>query len=101
MSFDFLKIEEGKFVLSVHPPCGSAVYSSKTITRETPRTEITESEIENAISQAIWKLFDEDRMLFQKIGCFGDGCIDGGCPRPLYKLDGAEWLTPSVLPQRT
>ncbi len=66
MSFNFLKISDGKLVLSVHPPYGTAVYSSKIITRDNPRAEITESEIENAISQAIWRLFDEERMLFAK-----------------------------------
>jgi hypothetical protein len=95
MSFDFLKIEEGKFVLSVHPPCGSAVYSSKTITRETPRTEITESEIENAISQAIWKLFDEDRMLFSKRLDVSEMDVLMADVRVLYiKLDGAEVVNP-------
>jgi len=66
MSFSFLKIEEKKFVLRVSPPHGTSIYSSRIIRRDNPRAEITESEIENAISQAIWKLFDEARMFFSK-----------------------------------
>lgn len=66
MSFSFFEIEEKKFALSVSPPYGTSVYSSRIIRRDNPRAEITESEIENAISQAIWKLFDEARMFFSK-----------------------------------
>jgi len=66
MSFNFLKLTENKLAISVHPPYATAVYSFKRITRDNPRAEITESEIENVISQAIWKLFDEERMLFSK-----------------------------------
>ena len=66
MSFSFLQIDDKKFALSVFPPYGTSIYSSRVIRRDNPRLEITESETENAISQAIWKLFDEARMFFSK-----------------------------------
>ncbi len=95
MSFDFLKISDGKLALSVHPPYGTAVYASKIITRDNPRTEITESEIENAISQAIWRLFDEERALFAKRVDLSEMDIVMADVRVLYiKLDGGAVINP-------
>lgn len=95
MSFAFLKIEEGKFALSVHPPHGTSVYSSRVIGRENPRAEITESEIENAISQAIWKLFDEERMFFSKRLDVSEMDVVMADVRVLYiKLDGGVVVNP-------
>jgi hypothetical protein len=95
MPFAFLKMEEGKFALSVHPPYGTSVYSSRFISRENPRAEITESEIENAISQAIWKLFDEERMLFSKRLDLSEMDVVMADVRVLYiKLDGGIVVNP-------
>jgi cell division ATPase FtsA len=95
MSFSFLKIEESKYALSVHPPYGTSIYSSKIIEREDYRKEITESEIENAISQAIWKLFDEERMLFSKRLDVSEMDVVMADVRILYiKLDGGEVVNP-------
>jgi len=95
MSFSFLKLEEGKFALSVHPPHGTSVYSSKIVDRENHRAEITESEIENAISQAIWKLFDEERMLFSKRLDVSEMDVVMADVRVLYiRLDGDAVVNP-------
>ncbi|MFA5052648.1 MAG: hypothetical protein WC565_01125 [Parcubacteria group bacterium] len=95
MSFTFLPIEEGKFALSVHPPYGTSVYSSKIIGRENARAEITESEIENAISQAIWRLFDEERMLFSRRLDLSELDVVMADVRVLYiKLDGNAVINP-------
>jgi hypothetical protein len=95
MSFNLLKMGEGKLALSVHPPEGSAIYSSRFITRENHRAEITEAETENAISQAIWQLFDEERMLFSKRLDLSEMDVVMADVRVLYiKLDGCEVVNP-------
>jgi len=95
MSFAFLKMGEGKFALSVHPPYGTSVYSSKVIGRENPKAEITESEIENAISQAIWRLFNEERMMFAKRLDLSELDVVMADVRVLYiKLDGGTVVNP-------
>ncbi|MFA4999728.1 MAG: hypothetical protein WC519_03355 [Parcubacteria group bacterium] len=95
MSFAFLKLKDGEYVLSVHPPYGTSVYSSRIMERENPREEITESEIENAISQAIWKLFDEERMLFSRRLDLSEMDVVMADVRVLFiKLDGGVVVNP-------
>ena len=102
MSFSFLKIEEAKFALSVSPPYGTSIYSSRIIKRDNPRSEITESEIESVISQAIWKIFDEARMFFSKRLDISEMDVVMADVRVSYiKLDGGVVVNPVGFAART
>ncbi len=62
--FSYFPAGENRHILSVLPPKGISVYGSKVIDRDGPKGEITDTEMENAIAQAIWKMFDEERGMF-------------------------------------
>lgn len=93
--FSYLKIDDGRYALSVRPPHGSTIYSSKTVDRENSRAEITESEMESAIASAIWRLFDEERMFFSKRLDVSEMDVVMADVRVLYvKLDGSVVVNP-------
>jgi len=95
MSFSYLKIDEGHYALSVKPPHGSTIYSSKIVERENPRSDVTESEMESAIASAIWRLFDEERMFFSKRLDVSEMDVVMADVRVLYvKLDGSVVVNP-------
>ena len=62
--FSYFPSGDGRHILSVLPPKGVSVYGSKVIDRDGPKGEITDTEMENIIAQAIWKMFDEERGAF-------------------------------------
>ncbi len=65
MSFRYIPIEKDKnYALSINPTNGTAVYSSRLSNRDKQNEEITEAEIESAITSAIWKMFDDERKKF-------------------------------------
>lgn len=95
MLFDFLEVQKNKFALSISPPQGMAIYSSKIINRNRSYIEITESEIENAISQTIWRLFDEERIPLAKRLDIPEIDVVMADVRVLYiKLDGHQVINP-------
>lgn len=95
MSFSYLRLNDDRYALSVRPPHGSTVYSSKVIDREAPHSEITESEIESAIASAIWRLFDEERMFFSKRLDVSEMDVVMADVRVLFvKLDGSIVMNP-------
>lgn len=95
MSFSYLRLNDDRYALSVRPPKGSTIYSSKTIDRESAKAEITESEIESAIASAIWRLFDEERMFFSKRLDVSEMDVVMADVRVLYvKLDGSIVMNP-------
>lgn len=100
--FRYLSLEEGKYALSVKPPFGAAVYSSKIIYREKPFEELTEAEIESAIAQAIWKMFDDERRVFACRLNLSELDIVMADVRVLFiKLDGALVVNPLGFRART
>ena len=102
MSFRYVPLEEGKYALSVKPPYGAAVYSSKVVYRDRPFEELTEAEIESAIAQAIWKMFDEERRIFASRMNLSELDIVMADVRVLFmKLDGASVVNPLGFKART
>lgn len=102
MSFRYLPLEEGKYALSVKPPYGAAVYSSKVIYRDRPFEELTEAEVESAIAQAIWKMFDDERRVFASRLNLSELDVVMADVRILFmKLDGAAVINPLGFKART
>ncbi|MDD4931227.1 MAG: hypothetical protein PHG66_03745 [Candidatus Colwellbacteria bacterium] len=95
MSFSYFHLGDDRYAVSVVPPKGSSVYSSKIIERDNPKAEITESEMENAIASVIWKLFDEERMFFSKRLDVSEMDVLMADVRVLFvKLDGSVVVNP-------
>lgn len=96
MSFRYIPIEEEKkYALSIDPVHGTAIYSSRTSLRDKQNDEISEAEIESAITSAIWKMFDDERKNFAARHNISELDVILTDVRVLYiKLDGAAVSNP-------
>ncbi len=103
MSFRYIPIEEEKkYALSIDPVYGTAVYSSRVSSRDKQNEEITEAEIESAITSAIWKMFDDERKKFAAKHNISELDVVLTDVRVLYiKLDGAAVQNPIGFKSRT
>lgn len=61
METEFIEISVGKYIVATPASCSLTVYTRVATERDHPREEITESELSNVVSQAIWKVFDKER----------------------------------------
>jgi hypothetical protein len=55
-----------KLIVALGPHLGTTIYSSVGLVRENPKADIEEAELENLVSQAIWKFFDRHREAIAK-----------------------------------
>jgi hypothetical protein len=58
---EFIEISDGKYIVVAPASLSLTVYTRVTEDREHPREEITEAELSNIVSQAIWKVFNKER----------------------------------------
>ena len=56
------KLEKYKIILSLDSKFATTVYSSISLVRPHPKEVIDEADIDNLISQAIWRFFDRNRL---------------------------------------
>src|SRR3989338_8793274 len=57
----FGKLSRQKIILSLDSDLAATIYSSVALVRENPRDPIDENDLDNLISQAVWKFFDRQR----------------------------------------
>ncbi|MCL4406127.1 MAG: hypothetical protein M1586_01495 [Patescibacteria group bacterium] len=61
METEFIEISDGKYIVVAPASLSLTVYTRVIEERERPREEISEAELSNIVSQAIWKVFDKER----------------------------------------
>ncbi len=57
----FGKLTKHKIILSLDSGLATTIYSSVSLIRDNPRDPIDESDLDNLVSQAVWKFFDRQR----------------------------------------
>jgi len=55
------RFREGRVVLSLHPTLATTIHSTVELTRDTPQEPIDNTDLDQRIAQAIWRLFDGER----------------------------------------
>lgn len=89
------KLEKYKIILSLDSSFATTIYSSVSLVRPNQKEVIDEADLDNLISQAIWRFFDRNRLkVSQKMGIDDVDVILSDVRIRGIKLDGHKIVNP-------
>ena len=95
MDFVLIPVSPEKNILLTPAEEGTTVYSAFSLTRQDGRKKIDETELENAVSQVIWRMFDGERsVLARRLNISELDVILIDARVIGVKIDGAKVLNP-------
>ena len=98
----FGKLAHYKISVGIDSQYASTVYSSVSLVRNNPKDLIDESDLDNLISQAVWKFFDRHRIrVAQKLGISDFDVLLTDVRIEHVRLDGHRVLNPVGFKART
>ncbi len=91
----FGKLGRHRIILALDSKIASTLYSSVVLVRDNPRDPIDESDLDNLLSQAVWKFFDRQRAkIAAKIGVNDFDVLLADVRIGNIKLDGHRVVNP-------